>query len=216
MMDTIMRCNTTSCDIVLSGIGGQGVLTLAQIIARAALADSLNVRVGEIHGMAQRGGHVVCTVRIGDSAFGPQVDVGCADLLVGFEPVETLREINLLKPEGYVIMNRNVVTPVAVSMGKARYPTLQEIRSAIDRFTHRVVELEALTLARSAGSEMSANVVLLGAVVGTGIVPLSMASVVHEIESSFSAKYLDVNRRAFELGLEESKRVVAQLNRPSV
>ena len=68
--------------ILVAGVGGQGVLTLAEILAKAALAEGLNVRVGEIHGMAQRGGHVVCTVRIGDDASGPIIDAGAADLRV--------------------------------------------------------------------------------------------------------------------------------------
>ena len=91
-----MNSNTSNTNILIAGVGGQGVLTLAEIIAKAALADNLNVRVGEIHGMAQRGGHVVCTVRIGDNVFGPIIDSGTADLVIGFEPLETLREIQTI------------------------------------------------------------------------------------------------------------------------
>jgi len=79
----------STVNIAIAGVGGQGVLTLAELLAKAALNEGLNVRVGEIHGMAQRGGHVVCTVRIGENAKGPIIDAGAADLLVGFEPVET-------------------------------------------------------------------------------------------------------------------------------
>ena len=93
-----MSSNTTNTDVIsiaITGVGGQGVLTLAEILAKAALADSYNVRVGEIHGMAQRGGHVVCTVRIGNDAKGPIIDSGTAQLVVGFEPVETIREVHM-------------------------------------------------------------------------------------------------------------------------
>ncbi|MCK4568363.1 MAG: 2-oxoacid:acceptor oxidoreductase family protein, partial [Candidatus Thorarchaeota archaeon] len=109
-----MSSNTSNTvNIAITGVGGQGVLTLAELLAKAALSEGLNVRVGEIHGMAQRGGHVVCTVRIGDDAKGPIIDAGAADLLVGFEPVETLREIHLVKKGGYVLMSSNVQYPVA-------------------------------------------------------------------------------------------------------
>ena len=103
-----MNSNTTNTNILITGVGGQGVLTLAEILAKTALADRLNVRVGEIHGMAQRGGHVVCTVRIGENVYSPIIDSGTADLVIGFEPLETLREVQAISKSGYVVMSSHI------------------------------------------------------------------------------------------------------------
>jgi indolepyruvate ferredoxin oxidoreductase beta subunit len=194
--------NTRVLNIAISGVGGQGVLTLAEILAKAALSDSHNVRVGEIHGMAQRGGHVVCTVRIGDGARGPIIDEGTADLIVGFEPIETLREIQLIRSDGTVIMNTHVQYPVAVSMGKAKYPESEDITSTIKKFTSHLVELDAMALANEAGSSRSMNIVMFGAIIGSALVPVKKDTAVRVVEEMFPGKYAESNTRAFELGHE--------------
>jgi indolepyruvate ferredoxin oxidoreductase beta subunit len=200
-----MNSNTTITNMVITGVGGQGVLTLAEILAKAAVLDSLNVRVGEIHGMAQRGGHVVCTVRIGERAYGPIVDEGTADIVVGFEPLETLREIENVKPEGYVVMSTHVQYPVAVSMGKAEYPDHEEIISKMKLFTKHIVEIDAMDLAVQAGSPRSLNMVMLGATLGTGTVPISRESAIATVQATFSKRFEDINIAAVELGFDTAK-----------
>jgi len=200
--------NTKVLNIAISGVGGQGVLTLAEILAKAALSDSHNVRVGEIHGMAQRGGHVVCTVRIGDGARGPIIDEGMADLIVGFEPIETLREMQLIRSDGTVIMNTHVQYPVAVSMGKAEYPESEDITSAIKKFTSHLVELDAMDLATKAGSSRSMNIVMFGAIIGSGLVPIKKDTAINTVAEAFPGKYAESNARAFELGHEMIRTLV--------
>ncbi|MBD3405603.1 MAG: indolepyruvate ferredoxin oxidoreductase subunit beta [Candidatus Lokiarchaeota archaeon] len=190
-------------NIVISGVGGQGVLTLAEILAKTALASSHNVRVGEIHGMAQRGGHVVCTVRIGPNAHGPIVDPGTADLLVGFEPVETLREISSIKQDGYVLLSTHVQYPVSVSMGKSEYPSQKEILSELNKFTPNIFEIDAMKFAKKAGSSRSLNMVMLGAIIGTGLTPLTKQAAIESVTSAFSKRFEPINSRAVELGFEE-------------
>jgi len=197
--------NTDIINIVISGVGGQGVLTLAEILAKAALADSHNVRVGEIHGMAQRGGHVICTVRIGKNAKGPIIDEGMAHLLVGFEPVETLREIQLAQNEGVIIMNNRIQYPVAVSMGKAEYPDHDLILEGLKRFTKNIIEFDAMKLALQAGSSRSMNIVMLGAIIGSGIVPIKKETAMQVVREAFPGKFMDANKHAFELGFEMIK-----------
>ncbi|MFX1261767.1 MAG: indolepyruvate oxidoreductase subunit beta [Promethearchaeota archaeon] len=194
------RSNTIN--VAITGVGGQGVLTLAEILAKAALADLLNVRVGEIHGMAQRGGHVVCTVRIGDGAKGPIVDPGTADLLVGFEPIETLREIQTIAEDGCVLLSSHIQYPVAVSMGEAEYPNHEEIISGIKKFTGRILEVDAMDLAQKAGSSMSLNMVMLGGIIGTGITPIKKKTALEIVRSTFPKKFEPINVQAFELGME--------------
>jgi indolepyruvate ferredoxin oxidoreductase beta subunit len=194
------RSNTIN--VAITGVGGQGVLTLAEILAKAALADSLNVRVGEIHGMAQRGGHVVCTVRIGDGAKGPIVDPGTADLLVGFEPIETLREIQTIAEDGCVLLSSHIQYPVAVSMGEAEYPDHEEIISDIKKFTDRILEIDAMDLAQKAGSSLSLNMVMLGGIIGTGITPIKKKTSLEIVRSTFPKKFESINVQALELGRE--------------
>lgn len=192
--------NTEVINIAITGVGGQGVLTLAEILAKSALFDSHNVRVGEIHGMAQRGGHVVCTVRIGDKAKGPIVDSGTAHLVVGFEPIETLREIHLIRKGGLVIMNSHVQYPVAVSMGKAEYPSEEEIRINIRKFTEFLYEFDAMKIAVEAGSSRSMNIVMLGAIIGSKIPPIRKESAIEIVRNTFPSKFEEANVKAFEAG----------------
>lgn len=197
--------NSDTVNIAITGVGGQGVLTLAEILAKTVLHSGFNVRVGEIHGMAQRGGHVVCTVRIGDNAKGPIIDPGSAHLLVGFEPVETLREIHLVKQGGCVLMSSHVQYPVAVSMGNAEYPTHGEIIKTMNKFTDKIIEFDALDLAVKAGSTRSLNMVMLGAIIGTGLIPVTEDTVIDVVKDAFPKKFEKINVSATKLGLEQAK-----------
>jgi len=195
--------NRNTINIVISGVGGQGVLTLAELLAKAALNESYNVRVGEIHGMAQRGGHVVCTVRIGPMAKGPIVDEGFADILVGFEPVETLREITRIKEDGHVLMSSHIQFPVAVSMGKAEYPSIDEIASSIEKLTSNVTHIDAMDLAKEAGSSRAMNMVLFGAIVATDLLPITKKTAIDVVRKKFPGKFEEINVKAIELGFSK-------------
>jgi indolepyruvate ferredoxin oxidoreductase beta subunit len=155
--------------------------------------------------MAQRGGHVVCTVRIGDGAEGPIIDPGTADLLVGFEPIETLREIQVVREDGCVLMSSHIQYPVAVSMGKAEYPEHEEIISSIKKFTSCVLEIDAMDLAQKAGSSMSLNMVMLGGIIGTGITPIKKKTALKIVRTTFPKKFESINVQALEFGMEAVK-----------
>lgn len=202
--------NSNTINIAITGVGGQGVLTLAEILAKATLAASMNVRVGEIHGMAQRGGHVVCTVRVGDEAYGPIIDSGTADLLVGFEPIETLREVQAVAEDGCVLMNSHIQYPVAVSMGKAEYLPHEEIINTIKQFTTQILEIDAMNLAKQAGSSMSMNMVMLGAILGTGIVPIERDTAIEVVRTAFPEKYEKINVQAVNLGIGIVEELLSQ------
>ncbi|MFW9962034.1 MAG: indolepyruvate oxidoreductase subunit beta [Candidatus Sifarchaeia archaeon] len=194
--------NSNTINIVITGVGGQGVLTLAEILAKTVLECGFNVRVGEIHGMAQRGGHVVCTVRIGKNARGPIVDPGSAHLLVGFEPLETLREINLVKQDGCVLMSSHVQYPVAVSMGQSEYPSHEELISNMKKYTNRIIEFDALELAMKAGSTQALNMVMFGAIIGTGLIPITKEVAINIVRSTFPKKFEKINVTATTMGFE--------------
>ena len=123
---------TSECDMVIVGVGGQGVIMISEVIGRAGVLAGKPVRGAETHGMAQRGGSVINHTRIG-CRFSPMVAPGSADLLVALEPAEALRYSHFLSPEGVALVNIQPVLPVTVTTGAARYPPLNESAQATGR-----------------------------------------------------------------------------------
>lgn len=187
-------------NIIVAGVGGTGILTLSQIIANAAIKEGKNIIIGEIHGMSQRGGSVVSDIRIGDTVYGPIVPIGKGDLLIGVEPIEAARNAFRLRKNAPVILNTYEIYPPVVSFGKQKYPNIQEIRAMISKFSTNILELNALELAKKAGAIQSMNIVLLGAAIKKGIIPIKDQTVLLTIKEHFTEKYKDVNVKAFELG----------------
>jgi len=193
-------------NVVLAGVGGQGTLLAAEILGMAAVKEGLNVRVSEIHGMAQRGGAVVSDVRIGESVLAPTVLEGQADVLLGFEPLETLRSLRLASEKTLVIMNDVRVAPPELTAKKAEYPSLKEVEEKIRVFTRKLVVVSAAKLAKDAGNVLAQNVVLLGVLAGAGKLPMKEDSIVAALRELVPEKHVDVNVRAFKLGYEYAKK----------
>lgn len=187
-------------NVVLVGVGGQGTLLAAEALGVAAVKENLNVRVGEIHGMAQRGGAVVTTVRIGEDVLAPTVLEGQADVLVGFEPLETLRNLRYVSEKTLVIMSTEKIPPVELAAKNLSYPSVDEVVRRVRFFTENVLVVDVLRLAREAGSVLARNVVLLGAVAAAGKLPFKKDSLVEAVRELVPAKTLKVNLAAFELG----------------
>jgi len=188
--------------IVISGVGGQGVLVASQIIANAAIKKDMKVRVGETHGMAQRGGSVVAHVRFGDGIYGSITPFDEGDIMLGFEPVESLRYIDYMRKGGYAILNTHPVVPVSVSTGKARYPGLDEITEELEKKVS-VSMINATEIALEAGNKIASNTVLIGAfakIAGMAKIPLDKETMLSAVEERVPEKYIDLNRKAFELG----------------
>ncbi|MCD6331182.1 MAG: indolepyruvate ferredoxin oxidoreductase subunit beta [Thermoplasmata archaeon] len=187
--------------IVIAGIGGQGVITAANIVAKSALKDGYNVVMSELHGMAQRGGNVECTVRIGD-VYSPIVANGTADAIISFEPLEALRNLPKVKKEGIVLTDVNPIIPPLVSLGIGKYPELEEIFDRIAMHC-KLIKINADDLARKAGSILTKNVVMLGAMTALKILPIKEESILGTIKETIPEKYVEMNVKAFELGKEE-------------
>ncbi|MEM4703584.1 MAG: indolepyruvate ferredoxin oxidoreductase subunit beta [Candidatus Bathyarchaeia archaeon] len=194
--------------VVLAGVGGQGALLSAEILGVAAVKEGLNVRVSEIHGMAQRGGAVTSHVRIGDAVFSPSVLDGQADVLVGFEPLETLRNIRYASAKTLVLMSNEKIPPPELAFKKASYPKLEEIMSKIQRFTKNVVVIDAGKLAKEAGNVLTKNIVLLGALAATGKVPIKKESIIEALKELVPPKHVEFNVKAFNLGYQHIKKGV--------
>ncbi|MDH7477301.1 MAG: indolepyruvate ferredoxin oxidoreductase subunit beta [Candidatus Bathyarchaeota archaeon] len=197
-------------NMVLAGVGGQGILLAAEILGTAAIKEGLNVRVSEIHGMAQRGGAVVSTVRIGENVFAPTVLDGHADVLLGFEPFETLRNLKFASEKTLVIMSEERIPPTELTAKMMPYPSLKEVEEKIHVFTKNLIIVDAPKLAKKAGSPLTQNVVLIGALAATGNLPIKNESLMDAIKELIPAKYLDMNLKAFKLGYEFVKKAVAK------
>lgn len=198
-------------NVVLAGVGGQGTLLAAEVLGTAAVKDGLNVRVSEIHGMAQRGGSVTSNVRIGEDVTSPIIIDGRADVLLGFEPIETLRALRCASGKTLVIMSDEQVFPPELSIKNLPYPGIEEIISNVKLFTKHVILIKTERLASAAGSMLTRNSVLVGALAGSGILPIETESLVDALCDLVPAKHVQINVKAFRLGYDFAKRKVGSV-----
>jgi indolepyruvate ferredoxin oxidoreductase, beta subunit len=187
--------------LIIVAVGGQGNLLASKVLGEAALLADIPVRMSEIHGMAQRGGVVESAVVFGD-ADSTIISDAEADVLLGFEPSETLRALNKCNADTVVITNTAPLPPFTVAIGKGTYPDIQELQELIRNKTARLIAFDAQTLAKQAGNIMSLNMVLLGSLIQTGIMPVSADNVKEAIRTSTKKAFVDINIKAFELGFE--------------
>jgi indolepyruvate ferredoxin oxidoreductase, beta subunit len=189
-------------NISIVGVGGQGVILMSELLGNAAIRDGLHVRGSEILGMAVRGGSVSSMIRIGKDVFGPLIPTGKCDVLVGMEPAEALRNISSLSRSGMVILNTESMVPFTVSLGTSRYPSIDRIMEQLNQQVSKVITLNASQIAREASNQQAANIVMLGALFGTGKVPITEDTIQKEIETRMPEKLVQVNLKAFTLGKE--------------
>ena len=189
----------TNLRIFLTGVGGQGTLLASRILGEAALAAGLNPLVSETHGMAQRGGIVVSTVVLGNLK-SPLISPGEADIVLGFEALETFRALDHCHPATLVIANAAAIVPYPVAIGQAQYPAVDQMFKLMAPLVGSLLAFDAVACARQAGSALAVNMVLLGALLATERLPVSAAEVVEVIRSRTNPKFLESNLRAFELG----------------
>jgi len=194
----------TRARIFFTGVGGQGTLTATTLLARTALDAGLPVTSGEIHGMAQRGGVVESTLLVGGykSAI---IAPGEADVILGFELLETLRALPMLRRGGFVVGNSEALQPVGVCLGRECYPPLEAVLETAKGFAAQVVLAPCISLAEQAGTAKAANTVLLGAAAACGALPFSLADLTRSIEKYLKPKLVDVNLKALALGAEAAK-----------
>jgi len=183
-------------NILISGVGGQGVLLTSKIIAEAALLAGLDVKQSEVHGMAQRGGSVLSQVRIGEKVYSPIVSEGEADLLIGFEPLETARYLHFLKADSWVIYNTRTIGTIGVSIATEKYPS--DINAQIKSRAKNVIPFDGTKLAVASGDKRTLNLVLLGA--SLKFLPIQEAFILDAIVRTVPPKVLQINQKAFAAG----------------
>ena len=187
--------------LIIVAVGGQGNLLATKVLGEAALAKDIPVRMSEIHGMAQRGGVVESAMVFGD-AMSPIVSNGTADVLVGFEPCETLRALNKCNKNTVVITNTSPIQPFTVTTGQGVYPDIKVLQELIRNKTKQLIAMNAVDLAKQAGNTMAVNMVLLGALIRTGILPLSVEDITGAIRTKTRKDFRGTNLAAFKLGFE--------------
>jgi indolepyruvate ferredoxin oxidoreductase beta subunit len=183
-------------NLLLSGVGGQGVVLASYVLSQVALAEGYDVKQSEVHGMSQRGGSVTSHFRFGDKVWSPLVTVGTADILLAFESLEALRYVHWLKPEGLLVYNSLRINPSPVAAGLASYPA--DIDERIAEAYPNVRCVDANALAQEAGTVKAANVVMLGAV--SAALPFAPETWETVIRRVVPPKTVDVNLKAFSLG----------------
>lgn len=185
--------------IYFTGVGGQGTLTATNLLAHAAMEAGIEAVGGEVHGMAQRGGVVESALLLGGFK-SPRLDLGEADIILGFEALETLRGLPYLRPGGVVFSSTDELAPLDVALGNAAYPDLKSIREETEKIASRAFFVPCHDLGRKAGAIQSGNTALLGAAVASGILPFGLDAVNAAIEKFLPEKIRAVNLRALDLG----------------
>ena len=187
----------TKTNILIVGVGGQGTLLASVILGNLALDKDLDVKLSEVHGMAQRGGSVVTHVKISeDGVNSPLIEEGDADVIIAFEELEAYRWLPYLKKGGTMYVNTQQWLPMPVVMGQAKYP--EDILKTLEKNAAKVKAFDALKIAEECGSVKAVNVVLLGA--ASNDLPFDEDAWIKVIEENVKPKFVDLNKKAFELG----------------
>ncbi len=190
-------------DIIITGVGGQGTVLASRVLAQTALNAGLFARTSETIGMAQREGSVQSHVRIGAADYGPLIGERKADILLGFEPAETQRACNLVKPDGFGLVNIHSIQPVTVTLGTSAYP-LEAIQNYLCSLPIKMIFLDAFKLATVAGSFKTVNSVMLGALSASGLLPFDKNELKKVLLEMVPERAKEINERAFEMGNEIS------------
>jgi len=190
-------------NLIIAGVGGQGSVLASHIIAMAAIRDGLHARVGETFSAAMRGGAVASHVRLGKEVYSPLVSKDGAEIILAIEPLEGLRNsVKYLGKGGLLLTNTRAWSPTDVNIGLAQYPDMKTIDGAVKKLGGKAIIIDATSLAQKAGNVRAMNVVMLGALAGTGKLPVSIESIRQVIRENVPKGTEEVNLRAFELGLK--------------
>jgi indolepyruvate ferredoxin oxidoreductase beta subunit len=188
-------------NILLSGVGGQGIILASKILATGLMNSGFDVKMSEVHGMAQRGGSVTTQVRFGEKVYSPIIGKGQADILVSFEEMETAKWMEFVKPEGTVVINTFRIPSAPILTGKSDYPegVIAEVKSNVNN----TQLLDAATMAKELGNVKAMNVIMVGALVkGLGLTDINWEDV---IKSLVKEKFIELNVKAFKMGFDAVK-----------
>lgn len=187
--------------ILFTGVGGQGTLLASRLLGEAAMAEGMDVRVSEVHGMAQRGGVVESTVILGGLE-SPIISEGETDVLISFEPLECMRAISKCSTSSTVITNTSSIKPFTVKIGAGTYPDVDKWIDDVKSTFKAFYALDADTIAKEAGTSKAVNIVLLGVLSASGVIPISSERIQHTIREKVKPAFVEANLKAFESGMK--------------
>jgi len=190
-------------NLIITGVGGQGNVTISLVIGNALVSEGYLVTIGETYGASQRGGPVMSHVRISkETQYSPFIPEGRADIILGMEPVETLRMLRQFgNPDVLTIINPRPIYSIDVTGGQAEYPDMDELMETVKQLSAKVWTINATEEAQRMGSPMFANAILIGALVGSGVLPLDKRSLDPVLREAFP-KEVEANMAAFHKGVE--------------
>ena len=198
---------TKTRNVILTGVGGQGNVMASRTLAHMLVDAGYVVTIGETFGMSQRGGSVMSHLRVSpDSVKSPQIPRGGADVIVGLEPLEALRVLTVYgNPQVCVLYNSRPVYPIGVITGELSYPSGETIRNAFERLSSRYWEIDATSVGLKLGNPVLSNIVMIGALAKTGLLPFDRRSFEKEIKKTLSAGKYKINLKAFDAGADMIK-----------
>ena len=188
-------------NLLLAGVGGQGTVLASKLLAQAAMAQGLQARTAETIGMAQRGGCVVSHVRIGEEAYSPLIPYGQADLILGFEPAEAVRNLPYLKDDGIVVAAKKAIKPVTASLSGSGYEA-GPMLAYLQTHAKQLIVVDGEAICAQCGSAKVLNVALLGAAIGSGALCISLEQMEQTMAQRLPARFLEMNRQALRLGAQ--------------
>ena len=191
--------------VQIVGVGGQGVLMASMVLGNAAMEMGSQVAMSEVHGLAQRGGSVLSTLRFGDEVISPLEAVGNADMIMGFEPSETCRNIQLANRDSVILMNMDPVLPSMVAAGFEEYPDVSDLVDSVRVVNGHLVTIDATSLAIKAGKAVAANSVMIGAVAALDGFPIPRDVLKDVLGKLVPEKFKDLNLKAFDMGYEAAR-----------
>ena len=195
-------------DLLLAGVGGQGIILASDILGEIAMDFGYDVKKSDVLGMAQRGGSVVSHVRLGEKIRAPLIAKGEVDFLLAFEKLEAARWAEYLGPESWVIINDQCTPPLSVSSGYEVYPSDEQIRDLLQSRTSKVYFIDALSLAEELGRRNVLNVLMLGFL--SHLLPIDSDSWIRGVSELVPSKFLKLNIEAFHKGESQAERMVAK------
>jgi indolepyruvate ferredoxin oxidoreductase, beta subunit len=192
-------------NLIITGVGGQGNILISRLIGQALVADGYFVTIGETYGLSQRGGSVASHVRIAkEEMYGPLTPVGSADIILGLEPVESLRIATRFgNQHTFVVSNTRPIHTVTAVAGGIEYPRLEDIKQSIGRISKKAWFIDASAIALEMGAPMLTNVIMAGALIGTGLLPIRKEMFEDELGKNFEKEKLALNLEAFAKGVDE-------------
>jgi indolepyruvate ferredoxin oxidoreductase beta subunit len=195
-------------NLIITGVGGQGNILISKLLGQAFMEEGYTITIGETYGATQRGGSVASHVRISREKvpYSPVTPKGKADIVLGLEPSETLRILTSFgNKESYAVTNNRPLHSLEVAIGEADYPNRKKIADCMSRLSKKTWYINASEFALGLGNALLTNIVMTGALLGTGLLPLDRNKVEQQLKSTFKGEKQAINLKAFEMGYEAAK-----------